>query len=105
MIHFHAFRKFFRTEVGNAVGRDYAEALIGHHFYMDTYYNLTEEKRRELYLKAEPHLTISDYAKIERDLLSVTERQKEIEESHLELIRLMKQDHVTFPKALEKYIK
>ncbi|MCH7969005.1 MAG: tyrosine-type recombinase/integrase [Thaumarchaeota archaeon] len=105
MIHFHAFRKFFRTVVGNAVGRDYAEALIGHHFYLDTYYNLPNDKKRELYLKAEPHLTISDFTKIERDLLSVTERQKEIEESHLELIRLMKQDHVTFPKALEKYIK
>ena len=105
MIHFHAFRKFFRTTVGNAVGRDYAEALIGHHFYLDTYYNLPDDKKRELYLKAEPHLTISDFTKIERDLMYVTERQKEIEESHLELIRLMKQDHVTFPKALEKYIK
>src|SRR2546428_3272335 len=31
-IHFHALRKFFRTTVGNEVGRDFAEALIGHRF-------------------------------------------------------------------------
>ena len=105
MIHFHAFRKFFRTVVGNAVGRDYAEALMGHHFYLDTYYNLPEEKKRELYLKAEPYLTISDFTKIERDLVSVSEKQKEIEESHLELLRLLKSDHVSLPKVLEKYIK
>jgi len=105
VIHFHAFRKFFYTILSNAVGSNYAHALMGHHEYLDTYYNLPEEKKKELYLKAEPHLTVSDFTKIEKDLMSVTDRQKEIEESHLELIRLMKQDHVTFPKALEKYIK
>lgn len=44
MIHFHAFCKFFRTTVGNAAGRDFAEALIGHQFYMNTYYQLEDEK-------------------------------------------------------------
>ncbi len=29
-IHFHAFRKYFRTILGNVCGRDYAEALMGH---------------------------------------------------------------------------
>ena len=27
----------------------------------DAYYQLSEEKRREMYLLAEPHLTISDF--------------------------------------------
>ena len=105
MIHFHAFRKFFRTEVGNAVGRDYAEALMGHHFYLDTYYNLPEEKKREMYLQAEPFLTISDYAQIEKDLRSVKQRQKQIEEKHLDLIQLIKDEHVKLPASLEKYVK
>lgn len=105
MIHFHAFRKFFYTALSNVVGSNYAHALMGHHEYLDTYYNLPDEKKRELYLKAEPDLTISDFAKIEKDLISVKKKQEEIEESHIELIRLMKQDHVTFPKALEKYLK
>src|SRR5206468_4115280 len=47
LIHFHSFRKFFRTTVSNAVGRDYAEALMGHGFYLDTYYTLPEPKKRE----------------------------------------------------------
>lgn len=81
MIHFHSFRKFFRTIVGNAVGRDYAEALIGHHFYLDTYYNLPMEKRREMYLKAEPYLTISDFEKIEKNQNKIVDRHREIEEA------------------------
>jgi integrase len=81
MIHFHGFRKFFRTVTGNAVGRDYAEALIGHHFYLDTYYNLPVEKRREMYLKAEPYLTISDFVQIEKDLNRIPDTQKEIQEA------------------------
>ena len=98
MIHFHAFRKFFRTTVGNAVGRDYAEALIGHHFYLDTYYNLPDDKKRELYLKAEPHLTISDFTKIERDLMYVTERQKEIEKSYYHILNFFGKNKLETPK-------
>lgn len=78
-IHFHAFRKFFRTVVGDAVGRDYAEALMGHHFYLDTYYNSPTEKRRKMYLQAEPYLTISDFAKVEKDLEAVKEDYKDIQ--------------------------
>lgn len=105
MIHFHAFRKYFRTVVGNAVGRDYAEALMGHHFYLDTYYNLPEEKKREMYLQAEPFLTISDYAQIEKDLRSVKQRQKQIEEKQLDLIQIIKDEHVRLPASLQKYVK
>jgi hypothetical protein len=81
MIHFHAFRKFFRTVAGNAAGRDYAEALMGHHFYLDTYYNLPDEKKREMYLKAEPYLTISDFVQVEKNLNKISETQKEIQEA------------------------
>ncbi|MGI0046926.1 MAG: tyrosine-type recombinase/integrase [Nitrosotalea sp.] len=80
-IHFHAFRKYFRTVVGDAVGRDYAEALMGHHFYLDTYYNLPVDKRRDMYLKAEPYLTISDFVQVEKNLNKIAERQREIQEA------------------------
>ncbi len=95
-VHFHAFRKFFRTTVGDVVGRDYAEALMGHHFYLDTYYNLPLEKRRETYLKAEPYLTISDFDKVERDLSKIAEKHREIEE-------YLSKHFIDFPKVLEKY--
>ena len=71
-IHFHVFRKFCRTTVGNVVGRDFAEALIGHRFYMDTYYTLTDDKKREMFLEAEPHLTISDFKAVEKNLKSLS---------------------------------
>lgn len=79
LIHFHSFRKFFRTTVGDAVGRDYAEALMGHGFYMDTYYTLSDEKKREMYLKAEPFLTISDFTRVEKTLKDVSARQLDLE--------------------------
>jgi len=105
MIHFHAFRKYFRTVVGNVVGRDFTEALMGHHFYLDTYYNLPEEKKREMYLQAEPFLTISDYVQIEKDLRNVKQKQKQIEEQHLDLIQLIQNEHVKLPASLQKYVK
>lgn len=98
VIHFHAFRKYFRTVTGDATNRDFAEALIGHHFYLDTYYLQTEEKRRELYLKAEPHLTISDFVQVEKDLNKITEKQKELEEEHLVLKRFIEKHFVALPE-------
>ena len=103
IIHFHAFRKFFYTTVSNVIGSDYANALLGHHSYLDTYYNLPKEKRNTMYLKAEPYLTISDFTKVERDLISVSEKQSEIEKDHLELIRIIKQGKLDAPKILRKY--
>lgn len=72
VIHWHVFRKFFRTTVGDVVGRDFAEAIIGHKFYMDTYYTQSDEKRRESFLKVEPHLTISDYQTIEKNIQDIS---------------------------------
>lgn len=97
VIHFHAFRKFFRTTVGDVVGRDYAEAVMGHHFYLDTYYNLPQEKRREMYLKAEPYLTISDFEKIEKNQNRIAERQIEIEEALAKI-------GIKLPALLEKHL-
>jgi integrase len=84
VIHFHAFRKYFRTVVGNACGRDFAEAIIGHKFYLSTYYNLSEAQKKELYLKAEPYLTISDYAKIEHTIQNLTEKYRDLEKKYEE---------------------
>ena len=80
VIHFHAFRKYFYTTVSNVVGSDFAHALMGHHGYLDTYYNLPEEKRRKMYLKAEPYLTISDYTKIEKSLDEISEKYQNLEQ-------------------------
>jgi len=104
MVHFHAFRKYFRTVVGNAVGRDYAEALMGHHFYLDTYYQLPDQEKLSMYLQAEPFLTISDFSAIKKELKNEKQRYEEIVKKQLELDKLLEDNHIEVPKILEKYV-
>jgi len=92
VIHFHAFRKFFRTTVRNVCGRDFAEELMGHGFYMDTYYQLSTEKRQKMYLEAEPHLTISDFNEVEKNLKTLSMKYAELEEKFNEF-KLQSQDN------------
>jgi hypothetical protein len=76
--------------VGNVCGRNFAEAIIGHDFYMDTYYNLSTEDRRKLYLKAEPYLTISDTTVVEKNI-------KDLEKN---LLRLNKIQEFTISRRI-----
>jgi len=96
-IHFHAFRKFFRTTVGNAVGRDYAEALMGHGFYMDTYYQLPEDKKKQMYFDAEPHLTISDFEAVEKNIQKLSEKNSQLEEKFNDLLQYLKTNSIDIP--------
>lgn len=99
VIHFHGFRKYFRTTVGNVCGRDFAEALIGHGFYMDTYYVLSEEQKRELYLKAEPYLTLSDFKTVENNIKSMSERCELLEKEVSELKQYIKNNKIEVMSA------
>lgn len=99
-IHFHALRKFFRTTTGNICGRDFAEAILGHSFYMDTYYNLPADERRKLYLKAEPYITISDFTSVEKNLTEISERQKILEEKLARIELYSQKEGIHVPKFL-----
>jgi len=99
-IHFHAFRKFFRTTVGNVCGRDFAEAIMGHTFYLDTYYQLTEEKKQEMYLKAEPNLTISDFKTVEKNISDLSQRCAHLEDMVQGLKQYMIKNSVEIPTYL-----
>ncbi len=99
-IHFHAFRKFFRTIVGNACGRDYAEALMGHGFYMDTYYQLPEDKKIRMYLDAEPYLTISDTVSMENNFKSLSEKHNSLETKVDDLLRHLRANKIEVPDYL-----
>lgn len=96
-IHFHAFRKYFRTILGNVCGRDYAEALMGHGFYMDTYYQLPEDKKRQMYLDAEPHLTLSDFEAVEKNIKSLTAKNSQLEEKFNDLITYLRTNSIQVP--------
>lgn len=99
-VHFHGFRKYFRTTVGNVCGRDFAEALIGHGFYMDTYYVLSDEQKRELYLKAEPYLTISDFKAVEDNMRTLTEDYKKLEKKFDNFVRYFEESGIRVPEQL-----
>ena len=96
-IHFHAFRKFFRTNLGNIAGRDYAEALMGHSFYMDTYYQLPEDKKKQMFLDAEPHLTISDFETVEKNIKKLSEKNSQLEEKFNDLLAYLRTNKIDVP--------
>ena len=98
IIHFHALRKFFRTIVGNEIGRDFAEALIGHQFYMNTYYQLEDEKKREMYLEVESLLTISDFKAVETNLKQMNNKYHNLENKLNDLLDYFESNHITLPK-------
>jgi integrase len=100
-IHFHAFRKYFRTTVGNVCGRDYAEALMGHGFYMDTYYQLSEDKKKEMYLDSEPHLTISNFKEVERKITNLTTKCNDLEKTVLGLKEYLHMNSIEIPTTLK----
>lgn len=101
IVHFHAFRKFFRTTVGNVCGRDYAEELMGHGFYMDTYYQLSVEKRQEMYLLAEPHLTISDFKAVEKDMKVLSTKYQKLESKVDDLMAYLRTNSIEVPSFLK----
>ena len=96
-VHFHAFRKFFRTNLGNVAGRDYAEALMGHSFYMDTYYQLPEEKKKQMFLDAEPYLTISDFESVEKNIKALSAKNSQLEEKFDDLLQYLRTNSIEVP--------
>jgi len=100
VIHFHAFRKFFRTTVGNKVGRDFAEELIGHGFYMDTYYQLSQEKKRQMYLDAEPYLTMTDSKSIENNFKKLSSKYSSLETKVDDLMQYLRTNSIQVPENL-----
>jgi len=79
-IHFHAFRYFFKTQVTDSFNGDFAEALMGHKSVRLRYYKQNDKKRLEHYRKVEPALTISDFAKVEKNIEQVTENYQDLKE-------------------------
>jgi len=78
VIHFHAFRAWFKTQVTDAHQSDFAEALMGHKSLKLTYYRQNEKARARIYLDIEHALTISDTEKVDNDY-------SELQKDNLEL--------------------
>lgn len=67
VIHFHAFRAWFKTQVTDTHESDFAESLMGHKNLKLTYYRQNQKKRSETYLSVEHALTISDTEAIDKN--------------------------------------
>jgi len=101
VIHFHAFREYFYTVVSNVSGSNFAHALMGHHEYLDTYYTLSEKQQLKLYQKAMPHLTLSDYTKIEQDLEKIQNTQSGLLEKYAKFERYLRVKDPSFMEFLK----
>ncbi len=69
---------------------------------MDTYYQLPEDKKRELYLKAEPYLTISDFKTVEKNFDTLTERCRQLEQEVENLKKYRMTSSIEVPTFLNK---
>ncbi|MBS1267537.1 MAG: hypothetical protein MAG458_00241 [Nitrosopumilus sp.] len=74
VIHFHAFRSWFKTQVTDAHQSDFAEALMGHKSLKLLYYRQNDDVRAKTYRDIEYSVTISDstimnknYSEVQKD--------------------------------------
>ena len=76
---------------------EFMEALIGHQFYMNTYYQLADEKKKEMYLAVEPHLTISDFETVEKNIKKISEKNSQLEEKFNDLLQYLRTNKIEVP--------
>lgn len=78
LIHFHAFRAWFKTQVTDAHQSDFAEALMGHKSLKLVYYRQNDKARAQTYLDVEHSLTISDTEKIDNNYSEIQKDNQEL---------------------------
>jgi len=64
---------------------------------MDTYYVLSDAQKRELYLKAEPYLTISDFKSIEQNMMDLTTKYTNLESQFSQLKQYLRSNSISTP--------
>lgn len=115
-ISLHSFRSFFITKC-NRIDSDFGNSLAGHARYMKRYDRLTDKEKLELYLKAEPTLSIyenfdtTEYEQMLNEQKTknqeLEERMKLYEESQVELkraIMMISKGHATLTDIDEEGI-
>jgi integrase len=98
-ITFHSFRRFVKTTLSgsNDAGYDYSEWFLGHST-RSTYFQMKEEKRREIYTKYMKYFTYLDYSLLEAKGKDV---ESQLEERKQE-IKQLKQRDKTNDEAIAK---
>jgi phage shock protein A len=68
---------------------------------MDTYYQLPEDKKRQMYLDAEPQLTISDFKQVEKNIKTLSMKYSELEEKFNELKQYAMTESIQVPNNMK----
>ena len=64
---------------------------------MNTYYQLADEKKREMYLAVEAHLTISDFEAVEKNIKKLSEKNSQLEEKFNDLLQYLRTNKIEVP--------
>jgi len=72
---------------------------MGHSFYLDTYYQLPDEKKREMFLEVEPHLTISDFKAVEKNMKMLSVQNSKLEEKFNDLLQYLRSNSIGVPNS------
>jgi len=67
---------------------------------MDTYYQLPEEKKKQMYLDAEPYLTISDFKTVEKNFQVISNKYQTLENKFDNLIEYLRNNSIPVPENL-----
>ncbi|MFQ5783169.1 MAG: hypothetical protein ACE5GR_09005, partial [Nitrosopumilus sp.] len=65
------------------------------YFYMDIYYRLSEEKKRQMYLDAEFYLTLSDFETVEKNIKELTTKNTQLEEKFNDLLQYLRTNNIS----------
>jgi uncharacterized protein YaaN involved in tellurite resistance len=64
---------------------------------MNTYYQLDDKKKKELYLDVEPSLTISDFEAVENTLKQMNDKYQNLETKFDNLISYLQNNSIKIP--------
>ena len=70
---------------------------MGHGFYMNTYYQLPDDKKKQMYLDAESDLTISDFKEVEKNMKTISAKNSQLEEKFNGLLQYLRTNSIQVP--------
>jgi len=80
IVQIHAFRAWFMTIASRKHGKDYADAISGHHSYLDQYIRIPNKEKSKMYLQLEKNLLLES-SKVHSEQfheVEIAEMQEEI---------------------------
>jgi integrase len=103
-LHLYSFRKFFFSQAVPIIGEHAAHALMGHGFYMKTYYRRPREKRAEDYRRLIPHLTIGEAHQVKQQLQQALEEKDQLINRLATTLLTIQQDFQKYKEKVDRLL-